>query len=149
MDHSSSLNWLFWMDVHVISIAESSHWYQMTDVDRQNKLGFSASAAGRFIFLGSSAAFFNAGSVTGSGEMENVSVELFFCTLDEAAYILQQLSSDAANGIFMTHFMDTPTTRNLFQPEMLDAICSFRATWFYYSSEFSLDYNHGFLDFHD
>lgn len=75
------------MDIHVISIAESSHWYQMTDVDRQNKLGFSASAAGRFIFLGSNAGFFNAGSVTGSGEMENVAVELFFFfffTLDEA-----------------------------------------------------------------
>lgn len=78
MDHSSSLNWLFWMDVHVITIAESSRWYQMTEVDRQNKLGFSASGAGRFIFLGSSAGFFNAGSVTGSGETENVSAELFF-----------------------------------------------------------------------
>lgn len=50
----------------------------MTDIKRQNKLGFSAFAAGRFIFLGSSAGFSNAGSVTSSGETENVSVELFF-----------------------------------------------------------------------
>lgn len=95
----------------------------MTDIKRQNKLGFSAFAAGRFIFLGSSAGFFNAGSVTSSGETENVSVELFFKHWMRPAYVLQQLSSDAANVTFITHFMDTLTTRNLLQLEMLDAIC--------------------------
>lgn len=46
-------------------------------VDRLTKLGFSPFAACRFIFLGSGAAAFNAGSVTGSGETENLSSGTF------------------------------------------------------------------------
>lgn len=76
MARSSSLNWLFWMFTSLP--LQKAVTGSRQHIDRQTKLGFSPFAAGRFIFLGRGAAVLNAGSVTGTGETENLSSGTFF-----------------------------------------------------------------------
>lgn len=69
MARSSSLNWLFCMAVFVMTKAEGSQRSQR-HIDRQNQLSFLPLAAGKIIFLGSSAAVFDAATVSGCAETE-------------------------------------------------------------------------------